>query len=246
MTFSQKMLLYSFYTMVQKSQKWPKTQSKGGPALNLWNLDIGWQLTDTAQPAIFTELGTRNYAWWKPSQDRLKVIFEGNTSHRIFSMCECLKILGVFLFSIGCCVAQREFLRKFQKFRMKCKRTQAQTLRDRHARTHSCTNMRAWTHMQIVKPCSLPEWRYTEANCLEYWPQTITKAFLLAMHVMWEKLQSCGLQKIGRICLELTQLLIFSTLLTENYKPCYWSTRASTPTEGSGDWGHTIQSSGWL
>ena len=26
-----------FYTMVQKSQKWPKTQIKGGPALN-WNL----------------------------------------------------------------------------------------------------------------------------------------------------------------------------------------------------------------
>ena len=32
---SQKMPLYLFYTMVQKSQKWPKTQIKGGggPAL---------------------------------------------------------------------------------------------------------------------------------------------------------------------------------------------------------------------
>ena len=29
------MPLYLFYTMVQKSQKWPKTQIKGGPALNL-------------------------------------------------------------------------------------------------------------------------------------------------------------------------------------------------------------------
>ena len=29
------MRLYFFYTMVQKSQKWPKTQIKGGPALNL-------------------------------------------------------------------------------------------------------------------------------------------------------------------------------------------------------------------
>ena len=28
------MSLYLFYTMVQKSQKWPKTQIKGGPALN--------------------------------------------------------------------------------------------------------------------------------------------------------------------------------------------------------------------
>ena len=34
MKFSQKMRLYFFYTMVQKSQKWPKTQIKGGsPAL---------------------------------------------------------------------------------------------------------------------------------------------------------------------------------------------------------------------
>ena len=31
--FSQKMPLDLFYTMVQKSQKWPKTQIKGGPAL---------------------------------------------------------------------------------------------------------------------------------------------------------------------------------------------------------------------
>ena len=28
------MPLYLFYTMVQKWQKWPKTQIKGGPALN--------------------------------------------------------------------------------------------------------------------------------------------------------------------------------------------------------------------
>ena len=36
MKFSQKMRLYFFYTMVQKSQKWPKTQIKGGGScLNL-------------------------------------------------------------------------------------------------------------------------------------------------------------------------------------------------------------------
>ena len=29
------MPLNLFYTMVQKSQKWPKTQIKGGPALNI-------------------------------------------------------------------------------------------------------------------------------------------------------------------------------------------------------------------
>ena len=29
------MPLNLFYTMVQKSQKWPKTQIEGGPALNL-------------------------------------------------------------------------------------------------------------------------------------------------------------------------------------------------------------------
>ena len=33
MQFSHKMPLYFFYTMGQKSQKWPKTQIKGGPAL---------------------------------------------------------------------------------------------------------------------------------------------------------------------------------------------------------------------
>ena len=33
MKFSHKMPLFFFYTMVQKSQKWPKTQINGGPAL---------------------------------------------------------------------------------------------------------------------------------------------------------------------------------------------------------------------
>ena len=44
MKFSQKMRLYFFYTMVQKSQKWPKTQIKGGgPALTAFP----WQMTMT-------------------------------------------------------------------------------------------------------------------------------------------------------------------------------------------------------
>ena len=44
------MRLYLFYTMVQKSQKRPKTQIKGGPALNPIFLSI---MCDTL---IFTDL----------------------------------------------------------------------------------------------------------------------------------------------------------------------------------------------
>ena len=42
MKFSQKMRLYFFYTMVQKSQKLPKTQIKGGggPALRHFRATI--------------------------------------------------------------------------------------------------------------------------------------------------------------------------------------------------------------
>ena len=35
-----------FYTMVQKSQKWPKTQIKGGPALK----EIFFELFDKGRP----------------------------------------------------------------------------------------------------------------------------------------------------------------------------------------------------
>ena len=37
------MPLNLFYTMVQKSQKWPKTQIKGGPALK--RIDAYWWVT---------------------------------------------------------------------------------------------------------------------------------------------------------------------------------------------------------
>ena len=40
MKFSQKMPLYFVYTMVQKSQKWPKTQIKGGVLHRALNLDF--------------------------------------------------------------------------------------------------------------------------------------------------------------------------------------------------------------
>ena len=38
------MPLNLYYTMVQKSQKWPKTQIKGGPALSLTRVfwDLSW------------------------------------------------------------------------------------------------------------------------------------------------------------------------------------------------------------
>ena len=52
MKFSQKMPVYVFYTMVQKSQKWPKTQIRGGggPALN-W-LDTARKFTNDWQPSV--------------------------------------------------------------------------------------------------------------------------------------------------------------------------------------------------
>ena len=49
--FSQMMPLYFFYTMVQKSQKWPKTQIQGGPALigkrRRWCTVCGWSYDHT-------------------------------------------------------------------------------------------------------------------------------------------------------------------------------------------------------
>ena len=48
------MPLYVFYTMVQKSKKWPKTQLKaGGPAWRQDPLDLSFYLR-----TIFMKLGT--------------------------------------------------------------------------------------------------------------------------------------------------------------------------------------------
>ena len=44
------MPLYLFYTMVQKSQKWPKTQIKGGPALT-FVFKVKGNTTTIASPA---------------------------------------------------------------------------------------------------------------------------------------------------------------------------------------------------
>ena len=41
MQFSDKMPLYFFYTMVQKSQKWPKTQIKGSCLFKLLLKEFG-------------------------------------------------------------------------------------------------------------------------------------------------------------------------------------------------------------
>ena len=51
MKFSQKMPLYFFYTMVQKSQKRPKTQIKGGPACSLSPVSVP-SLQMTALPTL--------------------------------------------------------------------------------------------------------------------------------------------------------------------------------------------------
>ena len=40
------MPLYLFYTMVQKRQKWPKTQIKGGPALIVFKIEQNWLQTN--------------------------------------------------------------------------------------------------------------------------------------------------------------------------------------------------------
>ena len=51
--FSQKMPLYFFDTMVQKSQKWPKTQIKGGP---VWKRDVlGISAYQWSERATFRE-----------------------------------------------------------------------------------------------------------------------------------------------------------------------------------------------
>ena len=55
MKFSQKMPLNVFYTMVQKSQKWPKTQIKwgGGGPFNLYNVDGGALFVSPPHKAVF-------------------------------------------------------------------------------------------------------------------------------------------------------------------------------------------------
>ena len=54
MRFSHKMRLYLFYTMVQKSQKWPNTQIKGVlifVVLLKFLAGIGWPLQEERQLA---------------------------------------------------------------------------------------------------------------------------------------------------------------------------------------------------
>ena len=49
---------YFFYTMVQKSQKWPKTQIKGGPALNSMttrNLQENFHIFEKLMNSVFKQ-----------------------------------------------------------------------------------------------------------------------------------------------------------------------------------------------
>ena len=48
------MPLNLFYTMVQKSQKWPKTQIKGGSCLNFIKTLFDWERLDFAKYRIFS------------------------------------------------------------------------------------------------------------------------------------------------------------------------------------------------
>ena len=61
------MRLYFFYTMVQKSQKWPKTQIKGGSCLNLMiiiqtylNVEV-WNMSETS--TWFETCKILNHGW---------------------------------------------------------------------------------------------------------------------------------------------------------------------------------------
>ena len=58
--FSQKMPLYLFYSMVQKSQKWPKIQIKGGGSCNATS-----PLEDCLFPCVSTK---SSYNFRKPKQ----------------------------------------------------------------------------------------------------------------------------------------------------------------------------------
>ena len=66
------MPLYLFYTMVQKSQKWPKTQIKGGPALKqhlkcvtpyLLPFEYKWKVPKSLGKLIFLY----NLIWLQPA-----------------------------------------------------------------------------------------------------------------------------------------------------------------------------------
>ena len=54
------MPLYLFYTMVQKSQKWPKTQMIGGPALNF----TLFQKYESTKLSTVRKFVTLQYNWY--------------------------------------------------------------------------------------------------------------------------------------------------------------------------------------
>ena len=78
MKFSQKMPLYVVYTMVQKSQKWPKTQIKGGPALKAihthpqaWNDSVKDEVStscSTPNPLLPHQSSKTAIAFWAPGR----------------------------------------------------------------------------------------------------------------------------------------------------------------------------------
>ena len=56
-----------FYTMVQKSQKWPKTQIKGGPALKEdWSVVV--EVSKLGSLHTFGESCLISHVWWILSQ----------------------------------------------------------------------------------------------------------------------------------------------------------------------------------
>ena len=77
------MSLYFFYTIVQKSQKWPKTQIKGGPALSSGYLSI---LSFWRKWALGAPTNRFPLVWEKSSNGKwLKTAFEKMPTYRYFA-----------------------------------------------------------------------------------------------------------------------------------------------------------------
>ena len=98
MKFSQKMPLYFFYTMVQKSQKWPKTQIKGGSCLK-WHHGANDDLSQNPPPPPPPPPATRSWlvrCMWLQSRKVVcgffVVLFNRSWRRRIFLQENCCSL----------------------------------------------------------------------------------------------------------------------------------------------------------
>ena len=91
------MPLNLFYTMVQKSQKWPKTQIKGGPALSTWSLFIDCISGDKALINIgrATSINPRRFGVTRPTHDWSQTLLKSLWCLKVCLACESQSILLV-------------------------------------------------------------------------------------------------------------------------------------------------------